>query len=140
MSVADILKEYGKWIPSKDLVKLVAKRLNVSERQAFRKISQAYRNQEILRQILPDRKVIYGLPEFGFDYELEVLVESIKHRIEKLQKEGLVITAIGIKDTAEELGVPTNNKKLLDAIYKVASKYKIKVEERDSTGIPGRVY
>jgi hypothetical protein len=67
-------------------------------------------------------------------------VESIKHRIEKLQKEGLVITAIGIKDTAEELGVPTNNKKLLDAIYKVASKYKIKVEERDSTGIPGRVY
>jgi hypothetical protein len=137
MSVADMLKEYGKWMQSKDLVELVAKRLNVSERQAFRKISQAYKNKEILRQILPDRTVIYGLPEFGFDYEFEVLVDSIEHRIKKLQKEGLIIDAIGIKDAAEELGVPPNNEKLLNAIYKVASKYKIKVEERDSIHRPG---
>ena len=65
ISVAEILKIHGKWIRSEDFVNLVSEKLNISPRHAYNKIKKALKNGEILRQTLPDRTVIYGLPEFG---------------------------------------------------------------------------
>jgi len=65
MSVADILRKYGKWIQSTPFNELVAKELGISEKQAYRKIKKAWKNKEILKITLPNRNVLYGLPEFG---------------------------------------------------------------------------
>ena len=65
ISVAEILKIYGKWIRSEDFVNLVSEKLNISPRHAYNKIKKALKNGEILKETLPDRTVIYGLPEFG---------------------------------------------------------------------------
>ena len=62
MSVADILKIYGKWIQSKDFVSLVAKKMIISNRHAYRLIKE---NQDLIRIPLQNRNVIYGLAEFG---------------------------------------------------------------------------
>jgi hypothetical protein len=62
VSASDILRMHGKWIESNKLIKLVAEKLRVGERQAYRKIKQ---DKQILRIVLPDRKVLYGLAEFG---------------------------------------------------------------------------
>jgi hypothetical protein len=66
------------------------------------------------------------------DYEpLERLVEERAKRIID-ENYGLRNScAIGVKDTAEEVGIPSNDPMLLLAIYDVASKYKIRVEDRD---------
>ena len=37
----------------------------MSSRHAYNEIKKAWKNGEILRETLPDRTVIYGLPEFG---------------------------------------------------------------------------
>jgi hypothetical protein len=66
ISVAEILKMHGKdWIKSEDFVNLVSGKLKISERQAYNKIKEAWKKREILKSTLPDRTVIYGLPEFG---------------------------------------------------------------------------
>ena len=44
---------------------LVSEKLNISSRHAYNEIKKAWKNGEILRETLPDRTVIYGLPEFG---------------------------------------------------------------------------
>jgi hypothetical protein len=56
---------------------------------------------------------------------------AVASRIERLQAGHYGVQAIGIRDTAEELGIPPDNQKFKDAIYKVAKEYGIKVEERD---------
>lgn len=65
VSVADILKMSGKWTRSKAFIILVSEKLGIGQRQAYRKIKDALREGEILRVGLPDRAVIFGLPEFG---------------------------------------------------------------------------
>ncbi|MEM3459207.1 MAG: hypothetical protein QXN36_01275 [Candidatus Bathyarchaeia archaeon] len=62
MSVADILKEHGKWIESSKFLKKVREKLNISERQAYRLIKK---DKLILKLTLQDRRVLYGLAEFG---------------------------------------------------------------------------
>jgi hypothetical protein len=62
MSVADILRIHGKWIQTKELVLLVAQKMRISERQAYRLIKK---NKELIRIPLTNRNVIYGLAEFG---------------------------------------------------------------------------
>lgn len=66
MSVADILKKHGKWMTVKELVSVVERRLNVSDRQAYREIKQAWKDGEIRKLVLPDRSVLCGLPEWPF--------------------------------------------------------------------------
>jgi len=66
MSVVDILKKHGKWTETKKLAKIVAKEHNISVRQAYRKISRAWKNKEIRKLTLPDRNVLCGLPEWPF--------------------------------------------------------------------------
>lgn len=77
MSVAEILKGHGKWIRGSEFVDLVANKLQLSERQAYRRIKHAVRNGHIIREELLDRTVLYGLPEFGpVDREDSISVEG----------------------------------------------------------------
>lgn len=62
LSVADILKIYGKWIQSKDFVSLIAKKMGISKRHAYRLIKE---NKDLIRIPLTNRNIIYGLAEFG---------------------------------------------------------------------------
>jgi hypothetical protein len=41
------------------------------------------------------------------------------------------VQAIGICDTAEELGIPPDNQKLKEAIYKVAKEYGMRLKKGD---------
>jgi hypothetical protein len=65
MTVADILKIHGKWTESKLLVSLITEKMRIDERQAYRIIKEAYKNNEIRKVQLPDRGILYGLAEFG---------------------------------------------------------------------------
>ena len=65
MTVTDMLKIHGTWIESKQLVSLIVQKMNVSERQAYRNIKDAFIKNEIKKVQLPDRSVLYGLAEFG---------------------------------------------------------------------------
>lgn len=64
-SPREILLHYGKWIGATDFAKLVAKKRDISERQAKTLISDAYDDKDIKKHLFPDRSVIYGLTEFG---------------------------------------------------------------------------
>jgi len=65
MTVADILKIHGKYVESKQLVSLVAEKMSIDQRQAYRKIKESFQNNDIKKFQLPDRSVLYGLAEFG---------------------------------------------------------------------------
>jgi len=78
MTVADILKIHGKWIKSEDFKQFVSQKLNIKERQAYRKIKKAAENGEILKVTLPNRTVIYGLTEFGEPKIEEKQAETVK--------------------------------------------------------------
>ena len=65
MSVADILRKHGKWLETKKLAAMVAKELNIGNRQAYRKINQAWKHKQIRKLTLPDRSVLNGLPEWA---------------------------------------------------------------------------
>ena len=76
MTVTDMLKIHGAWIESKQLVSLIAQKMNVSERQAYRNIKDAFIKNEIKKVQLPDRSVLYGLAEFGPTISEETLKTS----------------------------------------------------------------
>jgi hypothetical protein len=78
MTVTDILKIHGKWIKSEDFKQFVSQKLNIKERQAYRKIKKAAENGEILKVTLPNRTVIYGLAEFGEPKIEEKQAETVK--------------------------------------------------------------
>ena len=65
MSVRDTLREIGCWIQEREFEKRVAHDMEVSERQAYRKIKKAYDKKEIMKIPLTNGKVLYGLQEFG---------------------------------------------------------------------------
>ena len=65
ISVAEILKLHGKWLEATPFVELVSNRQRISARYAYIKIKKAFNNNEILKVPLPNRRVLYGLPEFG---------------------------------------------------------------------------
>lgn len=65
ISVAEILKIHGKFIHGKEFAALVHEKLGVGDRQAYILISKAWKKKEIEKHLLPNRSVIYGLPEFG---------------------------------------------------------------------------
>ena len=96
ISVAEILKLHGTWIDSTPFAKLVSKRQRISIRHAYNKIKKAFTNNEILRVLLPNRRVLYGLPEFGpttpiisLDQKSSIVMnlpskwETLKERTEK---------------------------------------------------------
>ena len=89
VSVADILKIHGKWIESSQLIDLVVKKLKISQRQAYRYIKK---DKQILKLVLSDRTVLYGLGEFGLPTEVRPskfgLFEWLdKRAVRKVEKE-----------------------------------------------------
>lgn len=65
ISVAEILKIHGKWIQSTPFIKFVADKKRITERYAYILIKKAVENHDILRLLLENRTVLYGLTEFG---------------------------------------------------------------------------
>lgn len=65
ISVAEILKIYGKWADSKQFLKFIKERKGITERQAYNLIKKATERHEILKETLRNRTVLYGLAEFG---------------------------------------------------------------------------
>jgi nucleoid DNA-binding protein len=75
MSLADILKILGKWTESTKFTNEVARRLKISQRQAYRLIKK---DNQILKLVLTDRTVLYGLAEFGLPIKKETEAEKPK--------------------------------------------------------------
>lgn len=71
ISVAEILKIHGTWTESKPFAKSVSKKKGITERHAYNLIKDATGKHEILRITLPNRTVLYGLPEFGYSQKNE---------------------------------------------------------------------
>jgi hypothetical protein len=67
MSVADIIKIHGKCVESKEFIKSVSQKMGIGEREAYRKIKDAVNNGDLKKYQLPDRGVLYGLPEYWPD-------------------------------------------------------------------------
>ena len=65
ISVAEILKICGKWMECKPFSEFVAEKKEIGVRHAYNLIKKATDNLKILRTPLPNRTVLYGLPEFG---------------------------------------------------------------------------
>ena len=71
ISVAEILKICGKWMEGKPFSEFVAEKKKITVRHAYNLIKNAADNHEILRIPLPNRTVLYGLPEFGYPQKNE---------------------------------------------------------------------
>jgi len=124
ISVAEILKMHEKWIKSKDFVNLVSEKLKVTDRQAYNKIKEATEKGEILRVALPNRTVIYGLPEFGMpNLESKLIEEELfklrKSRIEFLKEKIKEVEDLHRKRNPYEAYVVVRRiLQLLDSPYK----------------------
>lgn len=64
-SPREVLLSYGKWIGATEFANLISKKKQISERQAKTLITKAYRKNEVKKHVFSDRRVIYGLTEFG---------------------------------------------------------------------------
>jgi len=81
---------------SKEFSKLVAEKLEVSERMAYRKIKEAVEKGEILKVTLQNRRVLYGLAEFGeptsnskelsFEFQKRFLLQKLWNELFEILK------------------------------------------------------
>jgi hypothetical protein len=124
ISVAEILKMHGEWIESEDFVKLVSQKLGITPRQAYNKIKEATEKGEILRVPLSNRRVIYGLPEFGEPKQGDKLIgeeffKLRKSRVEFLREKIREVEDLHRKgNTSEAYVVVRRILQLLDSPYK----------------------
>jgi len=124
MTVADILKIHGNWIKAEEFVDLVSQKLNIKERQAYRKIKEAVENHEISKETLKDRTVIYGLPEFGKPKQVNKLIREEFFKLRKSRVEFLREKIREVEDlhrkgnTSEAYVVVRRILQLLDSPYK----------------------
>ncbi len=65
MSVADVLRKIGQPTKTSTLVAKTVSELGVSERQAYRLLKKAWKEEEIRKATLPDRGRINFLPEMS---------------------------------------------------------------------------
>ena len=73
ISVAEILKIHGQWIGSKEFIPLVSQKLKITDRHTYNLIKKASdTDKSIIKITLDNRKVIYGLPEFGPNESLPI--------------------------------------------------------------------
>lgn len=97
VTVADILRMHGKWIEANQFTKLISEKLNIKDRQAWRKIKKATKKGEVMRLPLSNRRVLYGLAEFGLpDFPYEKLTTSDKPSFE--DGEAMAISGLLLSD------------------------------------------
>jgi len=90
-SVAAILKELGKPVEVMELVDVVAKKRNVGEKQAYRLITKAWKDGEIRKIPLPDRRVLYALPEWSISKDFQdVLCYFSLKELEQIANENVI--------------------------------------------------
>ncbi len=93
ISVAELLKMYGSWIEAKKFASFISEKMKITERHAYTKIKKAKEKNEILKILLPNRRVLYGLSEFGSHSEIidnEGVISPIKKEpVENRAKEAL---------------------------------------------------
>ena len=102
ISVAEILKIHGKWIEAKPFVSLISQKLKISERMAYIKIKKATKRNEILRIPLFNRRVLYGLADFGRPIET-----NNKQNNEQLKELKMIgnLSLVSVDDAWRKLGV-----------------------------------
>jgi len=64
--VVEILRKLGKWGESADLVASIKQERKVSNRQAYRDLKAAWKNEKVRKIRLPEGIVLYGLPNWPF--------------------------------------------------------------------------
>ena len=79
ISVAEILELHGEWIEATPFAELVSKRQKITVRHAYNKIKKVFTNNEILRVQLPNRRVLYGLPKFGWNNAILAPEETLRN-------------------------------------------------------------
>lgn len=86
ISVAEMLKLYGKWVSSADFVNFVSKKRGIGVRQAYNLIKKSVVNGEILR-VEFSGVVLYGLPEFGRppDVSSKQALSNVDYRLVRLR-------------------------------------------------------
>lgn len=78
MSVANVLRRIGDWTTSKDLVKTAAKELDITEKTVYEKLKKEVKEGAIRKIPLPDRGVIYGLPNWPLKQDdVKLLIDAI---------------------------------------------------------------
>ena len=89
IAVAEVLRICGKWMEGKPFASFVADKKGIKERQAYTQIKKALKDGEILRLVLPNRTVLYGLAEFGSPFQKKPFTEeseSVKKLITVLKQ------------------------------------------------------
>jgi hypothetical protein len=79
ISPAEILQILGKWTKSSEFICGVAERLKISQRYAYMLVKK---DKQILKLVLDDRTVLYGLAEFGKPSQNGEIVEEIVEQID----------------------------------------------------------
>jgi predicted hydrocarbon binding protein len=89
VSVPEMLKIYGKWTQASEFETFVSERLGVTTRQAHNLIKKAVSKNQIQRLTLQNKRVIYGLPEFGKPARgfLDRVIEGFEKRAERRRLE-----------------------------------------------------
>ena len=78
MSVADVIRKIGDWTKAKDLASLVVKEYDIAEETAYRRMKKEVDDGLIRRIPLPDRGVIYGLPNWPLKKDdVKILIEAM---------------------------------------------------------------
>lgn len=129
ITVAEILKMHGNWIDSSLFVSLVAQKLSIGERMAYIRIKEAWhKKKEILRFYLPDRTILYGLPEFGPPKQpeakpsekLDILKIALEHGILKKEDVDSIATIDFCLQHPELIGLDDpEERKQAEAILKL---------------------
>lgn len=78
MSVADVLNKIGDWTTGKKLANIVAKEYGIAEETAYRRMKKEVEDGLIRRIPLPDRGVIYGLPNWPLkEDDIKILIDVL---------------------------------------------------------------
>ena len=78
MSVADVLTKIGDWTVANKLANIIAKEHDIALETAYKKITKAHKDGSIRRIPLPDRGVIYGLPNWPLKQDdIRILIDAM---------------------------------------------------------------
>ena len=78
MSVADVLKKIGDWTKATDLANMVTKEYGIAEETAYRRMTKETKDGIIRKIPLPDRAVIYGLPNWPLkEDDIRILIDAM---------------------------------------------------------------
>jgi hypothetical protein len=115
VSVAEMLKLYGKWVRATEFVDFISGRGMISNRHAYNLIRKAVDDGEIIRVPLRDRTVLYGLPEFGPNKSISSVEDVGSSADASISSEHSSVSVEGLKQ--ERYGHPNVPFEITQMIY-----------------------